>query len=179
MDGTIEQAGPAAAVEDDGRRLAAAFDAHHRRLFLLALRLLFDREEAKDALQETFLRAARAGRGLPRPTDEAEAEAWLVRVLVNVCRDRRRRAQVRARFVPDPPPAAPDPAERAAAKQAVAAALARLPARRRAVVVLHELEERDVPEIARLLGLARPTVRWHLAAARRELRRLLAAEEVE
>jgi len=177
VDGTIEQAGPAAAVEDDGRRLAAAFDAHHRRLFLLALRLLFDREEAKDALQETFLRAARAGRGLPRPTDEAEA--WLVRVLVNVCRDRRRRAQVRARFVPDPPPAAPDPAERAAAKQAVAAALARLPARRRAVVVLHELEERDVPEIARLLGLARPTVRWHLAAARRELRRLLAAEEVE
>ena len=64
-------------------------------------------------------------------------------------------------------------------RQAVAAALARLPARRRAVVVLHELEERDVPEIARLLGLARPTVRWHLAAARRELRRLLTTEDAQ
>ena len=48
-------------------------------------------------------------------------------------------------------------------------ALARLPARLRAVVVLHELEELPVAAVARLLGIAAVTVRWHLLAARREL----------
>ena len=53
------------------------------------------------------------------------------------------------------------------------ARLTRLSPRRRAVVVLHELEGRPSREVARLLGIAEVTVRWHLLAARRELARVL------
>jgi DNA-directed RNA polymerase specialized sigma24 family protein len=39
--------------------------------------------------------------------------------------------------------------------------------------VLHELEGTPVREVARLLGVAEVTVRWHLSAARRELARVI------
>ncbi len=66
-------------------RLGELFDAHQARLYRLARRLSGDPEEARDLVQETFLRAARR-RSLP--ARETGREAWLVRVLVNLCRDR-------------------------------------------------------------------------------------------
>ena len=56
-------------------------------------------------------------------------------------------------------------------------ALAMLSPRRRAVVVLRELEDRSVEEIAKLLGIGRVTVRWHLAAGRKHLARILGAPD--
>jgi RNA polymerase sigma-70 factor (ECF subfamily) len=163
-------------------RLAELFDLHHTRLFRLACRLTADREEACDLVQEAFLRAARQPGDLPAGAETGEA--WLVRTLVNLCRDRRRRLAVRSRARPflaaaaalavsDEPAASPEAA--AVAQATVRAALARLSPRRRAVVVLHELEELPVSRIARLLGIAAVTVRWHLLAARRDLAALLLA----
>jgi DNA-directed RNA polymerase specialized sigma24 family protein len=59
------------------------------------------------------------------------------------------------------------------AKQAVWSALDVLPPRRRAIVVLHELEGMDLSSVASFLGLRAITVRWHLSMARRDLKRLL------
>jgi RNA polymerase sigma-70 factor (ECF subfamily) len=59
------------------------------------------------------------------------------------------------------------------AKITVEDALKRLGARRRAVVVLHELEGEPIARIAALLGIASVTVRWHLARGKRELARVL------
>jgi len=163
-------------------RLAALFEGHHARLFRLACRLSADREEARDLVQETFLRAARRAGGLPEGA--ASGEAWLVRTLVNLCRDHHRRLSVRSRarglltaaLLASPgAPAAPGPEATVVARATVRAALARLPARRRAVVVLHEIEELPVAGIARLLGIAAVTVRWHLLAARRDLAAALLA----
>jgi RNA polymerase sigma-70 factor (ECF subfamily) len=154
-------------------RLGELFDAHHRRLYRLGLRLLGNAEEAQDLVQETFLRAAQTlGRV---PADEPGAEAWLVRVAVNVARDRQRRHAVRrARAAPLPAqPASPDEEGPRLARWAVRTALRALPARRRAIVVLHELEGLSTGEVARLLGCAPVTVRWHLSSARRELARAL------
>ena len=61
-----------------------------------------------------------------------------------------------------------------AAKRAVWAALDSLSPRRRAIVVLSELDGMTPEAIAALLGVAVVTVRWHLSRARRELRRVLA-----
>ena len=69
------------------------------------------------------------------------------------------------------------PEEAVTAHEAVHAALARLPARRRAVVVLRELEERDTADVAALLGMRAVTVRWHLSQGRKQLRSLLDGEE--
>ncbi len=154
-------------------RLAGLFDRHHQRLYRLARRLCLDDEEAADLVQETFLRAARNPRSLPAA--EPDGEAWLVRVLVNLAKDRFRRRHVRERAAPhlDPAPVG-HPEAGLVAKTAVARALAGLGARRRAVVVLTEIEGRTSREIGRLLGVTAVTVRWHLAAARRELARKLA-----
>ncbi|MEO8505634.1 MAG: RNA polymerase sigma factor [Acidobacteriota bacterium] len=157
-------------------RLEDLFDAHHARLFRLARRMLRDVQESQDAVQETFLRAARNLERLP-PGEEG-AEAWLVRVLVNFCRDRYRRQKVRgfsAELSGDEVATGSRPDDAVVAKRTVQVALAALPPRRRAVVVLHELEGRDTREIAELLGLAQVTVRWHLAAGRAQLAKLLLA----
>jgi hypothetical protein len=90
---------PIGLSDDLSDRLAAAFDAHHERLFRLARRLTSNRDDALDLVQETFLRAARSPRSFPvGPTGE---EAWLVRVLINVRRDQWRRTVVRERHDPE------------------------------------------------------------------------------
>ena len=155
-------------------RLARLFDAHQERLFLLARRLSPDREEARDLVQETFLRAA--GRPGAVPDGGAAEEAWLVRTLVNLCRDRYRRLAVRSRVHAEmrrEDREAAHPEAAAVARATVQAALARLAPRRRAVLVLHELEGMPVSGVARLLGVTEVTVRWHLAAARRALAKVL------
>ena len=76
-------------------RLGRLFDAQHQRIYNLARRMSRDPEEARDLLQETFLRAARRWHALPE--DDRGAEAWLVRTAVNLCRDLGRRRFVRDR----------------------------------------------------------------------------------
>jgi RNA polymerase sigma-70 factor, ECF subfamily len=156
-------------------RLAELFDSHQNRLFHLALRLCSDREEARDLVQEAFLRAARQPSSVPE--GEPGGEAWLVRTLVNLCRDRYRRLAVRSKAREElsregrEERSHPEVAQ--VAKATVQAALAHLAPRRRAVIVLHELEGRPVREVARLLGVTEVTVRWHLLTARRELAKVL------
>jgi RNA polymerase sigma-70 factor (ECF subfamily) len=148
------------------------FDRHQARLHRLALRMSRDREEAKDLVQETFLRAAYHPGSIP--AGEPACEAWLVRVLVNLCRDRHRRMRTRqGGHLDDIPAQAHDPEPALLAASAVRAALAALPPRRRAVVILHELEDRPVHDVARLLRISAVTVRWHLSRARQELREKL------
>lgn len=158
------------------RRLETLFEAHRDRLFRLACRLCRDREEARDLVQEAFVRAARSPRSIPEGA--AGGEAWLVRTLVNLCRDRFRRVAVREREAEvlareaqdrDGASASPHAGETALLRRAVRAALDRLPARRRAVAVLCEIEGLDAREAARLLGLTEVTVRWHRMQARRQL----------
>lgn len=152
---------------EDGatHRLGRLFDAHQRRLFALACRMTGDREDARDLVQETFVRAASA-RTIPE-----NAEAWLVQVLVHLCRDRRRRQKVRERHaaevVKEPTGVTGSP------DLDLWRAVEALPPRQRAAIVLHEVEGHAVAQVAALLGVSPITVRWHLLAARRRLREVL------
>ncbi len=149
-------------TDELSHRLGRLFDAHHRRLFALACRMTGDREDARDLVQETFVRAA-GSRTIPE-----NAEAWLVQVLIHLCRDRRRRQRVRERH------AAGHRREQAAATASpdldLWRAVEALPPRQRAAIVLHEVEGHAVVHVAALLGVSPITVRWHLLAARRRLR---------
>src|SRR6476659_3691476 len=94
---------------DLAARVGALFDLHHQRLFRLARRLSGSAEDARDLVQETFLRAARSPESVP--DGSSHEEAWLVRVLINICRDRWRQVAVRRFHHPalDAPQGAADP----------------------------------------------------------------------
>jgi RNA polymerase sigma-70 factor (ECF subfamily) len=166
---TVATANHDAAAAAD--RLGGLFDVHHQRLYRLARRMSGNADEARDLVQDTFLRAARAPRSLP--SGASAEEAWLVRVLVNLCRDRWRRTKTRERLdrspLMMPAPETVDPEAALVARSVVWRALATLHPRRRAVLVMHELEGSPVDVIARTLGVTAITVRWHLSKGRREL----------
>ncbi len=159
-----------------GERLAVLFDTYEDKLYRLARRLSANAEDAHDLVQDTFLRAAQATASIPAGQQEY---AWLVRVLVNLRRDQWRKASVRARTAAlEAPPADSMRATAESsliAKRAIWSALDSLAPRRRAIVVLAEIDGMPPHHIADLLGLAVMTVRWHLSMARRELKRALAA----
>jgi RNA polymerase sigma factor (sigma-70 family) len=97
-------------------------------------------------------------------------------VLVNLQRDAWRKSTVRQRHASSLKEVAAEianPEATLVARQLVWRALDWLPPRRRAVVIMHELEALSVPEIAALLGISGITVRWHLSLGRRTLTRLL------
>jgi RNA polymerase sigma-70 factor (ECF subfamily) len=160
-------------------RLARLFDAHHQRLYRLARRLCGSIEEARDLVQETFLRVADRPGGIP--ADVQSEEAWLVRVLVNVARNEWRKQKGRRLLeqrhlheVTVAPPPLPDAAT--LARRTLWDAMRQLPPRRRAALILYELEGATVTRIARLLGVSPITVRWYLAQGRRDLARLIDPE---
>ena len=164
---------PVIADTDPVARLARLFDAHYDRLYRLARRIAPNADDARDLVQETFLRAARRPKSIPQGA--SNEEAWLVRVLINLRRDQWRRASVRVRHQET---ALQDgryegirrsPEAGLIARTAVWQALDVLPPRRRAIVVMHELEELPISNIASLLGISAITVRWHVAMGRRDL----------
>jgi RNA polymerase sigma-70 factor (ECF subfamily) len=156
---------------DATARLGALFDTHHQRLYRLARRLSRNAEDARDLVQETFLRAARHAASVPVGVDHEEP--WLVRVMINIARDRWRQIEVRKRSAGELAwSAAPVPSDSESAllaRSIIWQALQRLPPRRRAILVLYEIEGVTIPAIARLLGVTAVTVRWHLSIGRREL----------
>lgn len=161
-----------AARPDAAERLGRLFDAHQDRLYRLARRMTGSAEAARDAVQDTFLRAARAPQSIPEGIPHEEA--WLVRVLVNICRDEWRKIEVRRRLTLRPSEVHGGTAESALiARTVVQQALQTLPPRRRAILVMHELEGAAIPAIAQLLGIRAVTVRWHLSVGRREMARLI------
>lgn len=160
--------------EDPAQRVGALFDAHHQRLFRLARRLVREKDDACDLVQETFLRVARAPERVP--SGVANEEAWLVRVLINLCKDSWRHAAIRTKAVAERRIAAPgavSPESGFMAHAMVWQALELLPPRRRAILVLYELEGATIPGISRLLGITPVTVRWHLMVGRREMAKAL------
>jgi RNA polymerase sigma-70 factor, ECF subfamily len=168
---------PVAEVADPAERLTALFDSHYERLYRLARRLSATTDDALDLVQETFLKAARSPKSIPDSL--TSEEAWLVRVLVNTRRDQWRKASIRKRYE-SKASLAPNSREfepAIIAQNTVWQALDVLSPRRRAIVVMHELEEMPIPAIASLLGISAITVRWHLSVGRHELMRALKPRE--
>lgn len=168
---------PLANVRDPSERLAVLFDRYYDRLYRLARRLTSSADDALDLVQETFLKAARSPRSIP--VGVPDEEAWLVRVLINTRRDEWRKRSSRnchdVQAFPAGSAATDSPSFEASviARDTVWQALDVLPPRRRAIIVMHELEGLAVPAIASLLGVTAITVRWHLSVGKRDLIRAL------
>jgi RNA polymerase sigma-70 factor (ECF subfamily) len=164
----------------------SAFDALVRteidRVYRLALAITGNEADASDATQDAFVSAWRSIRDL---RDAGSFDAWMARLTVNasrmVLRGRRRRL-VREITVADVDPRAPrggDGSRDGALEDAIdlQAALSRLQPELRAILVLHHLEGRGLPELASILGVPEGTVKSRLHTARLALQRWLDREQ--
>jgi RNA polymerase sigma-70 factor (ECF subfamily) len=150
---------------------------YQRRAFAIAYRLLRHREDAEDLVQDSFIAALDRIDGFEagRPFGP-----WFFRLLVNRGHNAMNARRVRsADAITDEMPAGgASPgrdAEQAELGTHIAAALADLPDRQRLVVQLHELDGFSTAEVAGMLAIAEPTVRWTLHTARKRLRAALAS----
>lgn len=160
------------AREGDGRAFDRLMIETQERVMGLAWRVLGSREDAKDACQEVFLRVYRH---LHRFRPEYDFHGWLYRITVNVCRDmarRRRRAPVAHHEPAEPggPPAAEQELLQSERWNRLLEALAGLPSRERAALVLRDLEGLTSEQVARVLGSRPATVRGYVASARMRIR---------
>jgi len=161
------------AREGDGRAFDRLMLETQERVMGLAWRLLGGREDARDAAQEVYLRVFRH---LGRFRAGHDFHGWLYRITVNVCRDaarRRRRAPVVDGPAPDPgqPPRAEEELLGSERWNRLLEALAALPSRERAALVLRDLEGLTSEQVARVLGSRPATVRGQIASARTRIRR--------
>jgi RNA polymerase sigma-70 factor (sigma-E family) len=147
-------------------------------LLRTAYALAGDYGHAEDMLQTTLLRTARHW-----PAARDAPEAYARQVLVNLCRDRwrwlRRRPPETALADETGPVGALDgPAEQVSQHMSIIAALARLPASQRRVIVLRFLEDQSVADTASLLGITQGTVKSHAARGLRSLRLALGDDHI-
>jgi RNA polymerase sigma-70 factor, ECF subfamily len=156
----------------DGAAFHEQVARHRRELHVHCYRMLASFDEAEDAVQETFLRAWRARE---RFDGSSLFRAWLYRIATNVCLDMLGRPQRRARPVADiePPPTGADPADVAASHEAIrlalASALAHLPARQRAMLILVDALHWRAREVAELLDTSEVAVYSAVQRARATL----------
>ncbi len=151
--------------------------ARETQVLRTAFRMLGNWADAEDAAQEVFLRLHRNGLGF---ASDAALGSWLYRVTVNLCIDRTRSRRPSA-ALPELASAGPTPeasAERSQQTSRLMAALALLPARERAAVVLREIEGLSTAEVAAALGSAEVTVRSQISKALARLREIMSREDL-
>jgi len=149
------------------------------RLGRYALHMLGNREDAEEALQDSFVRAYRS---LARWNDTAPFGPWLFAILVNRCRTTGRRTARRDRiFVRDdvtlstaPAPEAPDHAEW---DDTIRRALDRLAPASREAFLLKHVEELEYDDMARLTGVGVSALKMRVKRACDELRSFLTEVE--
>ena len=148
---------------------------HGQRLLAVARGILGNEEDARDAVQETFLSAVRA---ITRFSGKSRLGTWLHRIVVNSCLMMLRRQRTRPeRFLEDAPVPRTEsdaPIETAAERRetcvAVLAGIDRLPRNYREVLKMREIDGVGARETARSLGVTPNAVKTRLYRAKRALR---------
>lgn len=155
-----------------------------RPIYALAYRQIGREDDARDIVQDAFLRAFRA---LPGFKGEAKFSSWLYRITLNLCRDFLRRAR-RAPFLPAPEgmdiadlvssetlaaETVEDVVTRNDLSRRVARAMGALPEEQRSAILLKEYHGMTFQEIAEMQGVPLSTVKTRLYQGLTVLRREL------
>jgi RNA polymerase sigma-70 factor (ECF subfamily) len=173
-------------LDGDTTALASIVEKYGKLVYRLAVQITKNHEDAKDVMQETFLKVYES---IGTFRKESAFETWLYRIIVNQAlnlvkrRERRRefslsdgnstdiRFNLRGNGHPGDSPHAD--VERKELQKWVTQAVDSLSAKHRTVVILHEFEGLTHPQIATILSCSEGTVRSRLHYARRKLRDLL------
>ena len=141
----------------------------------LCIMYLHDEDLAKDAVQETFIKAYRS---MSQFRKESSEQTWLTRIAVNTCRDmmksrwfRHMDRSVRIEDLPEPEaPANPK-------DTGLYETVLRLPVKQREVVLLYFYQDMTMQEISDILQISVSNVSRRLESARKALRKQLEEDE--
>ncbi len=156
------------------RDVRDAYAAHSGELYGFAVRSLGDRGLAEEAVQETFLRAWRAGDRFD--PELGSLRTWLFAILRNVVIDLSRARAARLRVADGGVEPAVEPLERALVSWQVEEAMRRLGEDHRRVLIETHFRGRPYAEVAAELGIPEGTVKSRVYYALRALR--VALEEI-
>jgi RNA polymerase sigma-70 factor (ECF subfamily) len=158
----------------DERAFRALASRHLPAMLGLARRILGNAADAEDVAQEAMLRVWTHA---PRWQPLALFRTWLTRIVVNLCLDRKRRAPwvslEAAGEIVDPAPGAGEKTERDERERMVADAIAGLPARQRAAIVLTYGNGISNAQVAEILDTSVSAVETLLVRGKQNLRRAL------
>lgn len=161
-------------LSGDVEQYARLVDRHYDRCARIAVRMLGNREDAEEAIQDAFVRAFRALDGYE---DRERFPAWLTRILVNQCRTvlarTRRRETVFTDHDPDALARIAMPGETGDAWPEVERALASLSAEQREAVVLRYADDLTYEEMARITGAGTSALKMRVQRGFARLRILL------
>ena len=142
------------------------------KMYRMARSMLRSDSDCGDALQNAVFAAWRK---LPSLRDKTRFEPWLMRILLNACRDVQRGYLRRKGELPM------EEALNAAAEPArdvdLQTALQKLPEKFRLPILFHHMNGLSVPDIARMLCLPQTTVKGRIREGLKKLRMLLEEEE--
>jgi len=171
--------------EGDLQAFRRLVERYETRIYTLACSIMGDREAARDAAQEAFVRAYQA---LPGFRGQSGFYTWLYRIAVNTClnaahKERRRldrtsldalleAGEISSETLFGNAPAETD-LERSELQEGIQAVLNDLSPDHRAVIVLKDIEGLSQEEIANALGCSVGTVKSRLSRARAHLKELL------
>ena len=169
----------AAAKAGDSRAFEELVRGTYTDVYALAYRLTGNEEDARDVVQEAYLRAYK---GLKRFREEAQFSTWMYRITANCASTAMTKARKHrhedledeaplADLRPEHDPEAAGDAELLRAQ--LNAALEDLPPRLRAVVVLRDMYDLPHQAIADELGISEAAAKVRLHRARRRLRERL------
>jgi RNA polymerase sigma-70 factor (ECF subfamily) len=169
----------AAALEGREGAFDLIVERHRRTVYQVCYRFVGRHEDASDLSQEVFLRAYR---GLKNFRGHSSLSTWLYRIAVNVCLNRVSAKNPLDRAAPEPveafdrPDAGDSPAERVLREERgarVRAAIAQLPEKQRATLILRTYQELSHQEIADILGSSVGAVKANFFHALANLKKIL------
>ena len=166
------------ARQGDRDAVAVLYARFRDRMITLAFGIVRERAEAEDCAQEILLRAFDK---MPTLASESEFAAWLYRLAINYCLDRKRkldRRQTISHGAPQPQPQANFDAQ-IETRLALERVLDELSETARLTLMLREWHELNYDEIAAITGVPVGTVKSRLNGARREFRRIWEAHNGE
>lgn len=133
----------------------------------------WDRQKAEDLTQETFMRFFASLGGYQH---RGKAVHYLYVIAGNLCRDSRRgRTELPFEDLSD---IAEDPIEQAEERLQIEAALQKLPQELQEVIILHYFQNLKLKEIAEILQIGLPLVKYRTGRAKKEMKKYLGEEDV-
>ncbi|GAK42615.1 RNA polymerase sigma factor [Paenibacillus sp. TCA20] len=172
-------------LKGDQRAFAELVELYKDKLFHLAYRMLNNRHEAEDIVQETFLRVYR---NMEKYDPEQKFSTWIYRIATNLCIDRLRRKKPSYSLdaelgdqegtdgyamIPSDNRTPESEALLSETQRIIRDAIETLPAKYKSIMVLRYLQDLSLQEISDILGMPVTTIKTRVHRGREFLRKKL------